>query len=79
MTPDHATLKAALDAAARAHHGYESVTLNGVRDAQWSGFYAAYLLGRAGDFMPVEQLVPILEAAAGDDWSAAAATAILAA
>jgi len=54
-------LRAALDAAAKAHHDYETVVLNGERDLQWPGFYTAYVLGRLHDFMIPSELVGILE------------------
>ena len=68
----------ALDAAAKAHHDYETVTLEGVRDDQWSGFYAAYVLGRVSDVLTSSELARVLEAVdAADDWSGAAADGIL--
>ena len=73
-----AALVEALDAAANAHHDYEAVTLRGVRDAQWSGFYAAYVLGRLPDLPAPSALVTVLETVNSDDnWSGAAADAIL--
>ena len=48
--PDHASLVAALSAAGSAHHDYETRFLKGVRDDAWPGWYAAYVLGRLGDF-----------------------------
>ncbi len=49
-TPSQEELAKALSAAATAHHEYELKVFKGIRDAQWSGFYAAYTLGRVGDF-----------------------------
>lgn len=46
-------LERALSAAGAAHHDYEQKTLNGVRDELWPGFYAAYVLGRLGDFADI--------------------------
>ena len=43
-------LERALSAAGAAHHDYEQETLKGVRDELWTGLYAAYVLGRLGDF-----------------------------
>ena len=72
-------LEGALKAAAAAHHDYESKALGGTPDQQWSGFYAAYALGRLGDFMGATDLAQSLEAVDTDgDWAAAAATAVLA-
>ena len=48
-TPTHEELAAALTAAGGAHHDYESRFLEGRRDEQWPGWYAAYVLGRIGD------------------------------
>ena len=36
--------------AGQAHHDYEAHFLRGVRDEHWAGWYAAYVLGRLGDF-----------------------------
>ncbi|MEM7539033.1 MAG: hypothetical protein AAF639_43145 [Chloroflexota bacterium] len=64
----------ALSAAGSAHHNYESNHLGGVRDAQWAGWYAAYVLGRLGEFTTPTMLTELLQAAPGDgDWSANAA------
>lgn len=72
------TLIAALDAAASAHHEFEQVALTGVRDELWAGFYAAYVLGRLGDFLPPSELAALLEEVDGRPWSEAAADAVLA-
>ena len=61
--PTEAALADALVAAAEAHHEYEVNALHGVRDELWAGFYAAYVLGRLGDFMPATQLAHLLESA----------------
>ena len=67
-------LRNSLAAAGRAHHDYEQVVLNGVRDELWPGFYAAYVLGRLGDFLPAGRLSRLLEEASLDgDWSENAA------
>ena len=72
-------LRAALDAAARAHHDYETVALRGKRDEQWSGFYAAYMLGRLGDLMRSDELAAVLDQVeATSNWSAAAGRAVAA-
>ena len=47
--PAQNELAQALAAAGTSHHDYEQTILNGERDEQWSGFYAAYTLGRLGD------------------------------
>ena len=43
-------LEQALAAAGFAHHEFETRFLAGVRDEMWPGWYAAYVLGRLGDF-----------------------------
>ena len=67
----------ALRAAGSAHHDYETNALNGQRDAQWAGWYAAYVLGRLGDFTSPTQLSGWLASASGEDWADAAADAVL--
>jgi len=75
----NADLAQALAAAANSHHDYEQNALKGVRDAQWSGYYAAYALGRVGDFTTPTELAALLESATGDgDWATAAAGHVLA-
>lgn len=68
----------ALDAAAAAHHEFEEVALDGRRDELWAGFYAAYALGRLGDFLAPSTLAGILESTSGEPWSEAAADEVLA-
>ena len=69
--PSQDNLTRALDDASSAHHDYEQVTLGGKRDEQWSGFYAAYTLGRVGDFAAPSALSQWLEEApAGEKWAA---------
>jgi hypothetical protein len=78
MTPSRDKLREALVAAGGAHHDYEQGTLGGQRDALWSGFYAAYVLGRLGDFASPTELAAWLEAAPeADDWAGLATDAIL--
>jgi len=67
-----------LAAGAAAHHDYEQVSLGGVRDQQWSGFYAAYTLGRLRDFLAPSTLSDWLEQAPpGDNWPATAADYVI--
>ena len=74
-TPTEEALTEALQAAGRSHHDYESNYLEGERDAQWPGVYAAYVLGRLGDFASPTELSKWLEAAPGrGDWSESAAS-----
>jgi hypothetical protein len=71
-------LEKALSDAGTAHHNYEQVTLAGNRDEQWSGFYAAYALGRLGNFAAPSALSQWLEEApGGEEWAATAASYIL--
>ena len=60
------------------HHEYEQVTLGGKRDKQWPAFYAAYTLGRIGDFAAPSVLSQWLEEApTGENWEASAASYVL--
>ena len=75
--PSHDALAAALRAAGAAHHEYETRFLDGVRDEQWPGWYAAYVLGRLGDFATPTHLAGWLEEAALEgDWAANAAALV---
>jgi len=79
MTPSLDQLRQALSAAGTAHHDYEQGVLNGQRDELWSGFYAAYVLGKFGNFATATELSRWLEAApSGGDWAAQAANFVLA-
>ena len=70
-------LQQTLESAAAAHHEYQTVALKGALDQQWPAFYAAYALGRLGDFMEPSALAASLEAVkAKDDWAGAAAEKI---
>ncbi len=72
--PSRDDLEKTLSAAGSAHHEYEQNALDGLRDEQWEGWYAAYVLGRLGDFAPPSSLTRwIREAPAEADWAAAAA------
>lgn len=76
--PSQDELAQALAAAGSAHHDYEQVSLRGKRDELWSGFYAAYALGRLGDFVPPSALSSWLEEApAGDHWPTSAAAHVV--
>ena len=73
--PTKEVLEQALAAAGKAHHDYETNILGGVRDEQWPGWYAAYVLGRLGDFTSPSQLSEWLVAAPyGDNWATSAAS-----
>ncbi len=76
--PTQQELERALTAAGAAHHEYEQNSLGGKRDEQWPGWYAAYVLGRLGDFAAPTPLSRWLEAApGGDNWTASAAAHVL--
>ncbi len=76
--PSRAALEETLTAASAAHDEYEHVVLKGVVDGQWSGFYAAYVVGHLGEFTPASRLALLLEeVTTNGDWSAAAADHVL--
>ncbi|MFO7730905.1 MAG: hypothetical protein R6V86_09085 [Spirochaetia bacterium] len=76
--PTNAQLVTALQQAAKLHHSYEQVYLSGKRDSLWSGFYAAYILGRCGSFLPAERVAEELDKVPADsEWSISAAKALL--
>ena len=76
--PSKPALTEALAAAAVAHHDYEQNILKSVRDELWPGFYAAYVLGRLGDFVSASRLASLLaEVDARWRWSQAAAEHVL--
>ena len=71
-------LVSTLAAAASAHDEYERAVLRGVVDPNWSGFYAAYVLGRLGDFVPASRLATLLsEIEDAPEWETAAAGHVL--
>lgn len=76
--PSQDKLAETLAAAGSAHHDYEQVTLGGKRDELWPGFYAAFVLGRLGDFAAPSTLSGWLEEApTGDHWPTSAAAYVL--
>jgi hypothetical protein len=76
--PAQDELEKALNDAWSAHHDYEEVRLMGKRDELWSGFYAAYILGRCGDFAAPSALSRWLEEAPeGEQWVTEAARYVL--
>lgn len=76
--PSRDELAQALAAAGTAHHDYEQVSLRGERDERWAAFYAAYALGRLGDFVEPSTLNSWLEEApTGDHWPTSAAVHVL--
>ncbi len=76
--PSRVELAQALADAGNVHHDYERMFLCGSRDEQWPGFYAAYALGRLGDFVEASTLTSWLEESpAGDAWPTSAAVYVL--
>jgi predicted GNAT family acetyltransferase len=72
--PFESDLAEVLSAARSTHHEYEQAALKGVRDELWAGFYAAFVLGRLGDFALASRLAALLEEVdATSNWSEAAA------
>jgi hypothetical protein len=77
--PTRTALMEALAAAGAFHDEYERVVLKGVVDERWSGFCAAYLLGRLGDFAAASRLAELLgEIGEAEDWAAITADHVLA-
>lgn len=71
-------LSKALTDAGTAHHDYEQVALGGQRDDLWAGFYAAFVLGRLGNFVAPSVLSNWLgEVPAGEHWPDSAAEYVL--
>ncbi len=71
-------LAMALGDAGAAHHDYEQVALGGKRDEGWPGFYAAFALGRLGNFVAPSTLSSWLEdAPTGEDWQTSAVDYVL--
>lgn len=76
--PSRQSLEQALRDAGNAHHEFEQLVLKGERDELWHGFYAAYVLGRFGDFAAPSSLSEwLINAPAGEDWPALAADHVL--
>lgn len=76
--PTRNELASALTEAGAAHHDYEQITLGGKRDEMWPGFYAAFVLGRLGNFAAASRLSALLAAApASAQWAESAADYVL--
>ncbi len=76
VTPE--ALEKALNEAGENHHDYELNILHGERDQQWAGWYAAYVLGRLGNFISPTTLTNWLQEAPNDEnWSALASKYVL--
>ena len=77
--PSEKEIAAALASAGTAHHDYESRFLGGESDQQWPGWYAAYVLGRLGDFTSPTELSSLLESAPSEgEWAHDAASYVVA-
>ena len=73
-----ANLENALFEAGENHKDYELNILHGKRDEQWAGWYAAYVLGRLGNFISPTTLTNWLEESPDEgNWSESAATYVL--
>ena len=76
--PEISEIEKALSEAGSAHHEYEQIVLKGVRDELWPGFYAAYVLGKLGNFTRPSVLSGLLESAPdSENWSKSAAEFVL--
>ena len=76
--PGFPELATALEAAGSAHHEYEQTVLNGVFDEQWPMFYAAFVLGRVGEFTKPSVLASWLQESPADEaWAETAARHVL--
>ena len=71
-------LEKALFEAGENHQDYELNILHGKRDEQWAGWYAAYVLGRLGNFISPTTLTNWLEESPDEgNWSESAALYII--
>ena len=76
--PSRHELISALSEAGATHHDYEQITLGGKRDEMWPGFYAAFVLGRLGDFAAASALNTLLKKApASESWAISTADYVL--
>ena len=76
--PQISELAAALKAAGSAHHEYEQTVLGGAFDEQWPMFYAAFVLGRIGDFTTPSSLTSWLKEVPTDGvWADVAAKHVI--
>lgn len=75
--PTEDKIRFALKAAARAHHEFQENSLKGIRHEQWAMWYAAYVLGRLGDFTTPSLLTRWLTEVEDKDWFVKAAKHII--
>jgi len=68
VMPSEDKLKEALKSAAKAHHEFQENTLNGVHHEKWAMWYAAYVLGRLGDFTTPTLLTQWLSEVQDERW-----------
>ena len=59
--PSEELIKQSLIAAAEAHHEFQENYLSGVRHEQWALWYAAFVIGKHGDFISPTKLTRLLE------------------
>ncbi len=78
LIPSKNDLSKALSEAGPVHHDYETIILKGIRDENWSGFYAAYALGRLGNFISSSKFSQWLEdVPTTENWAESAAELVL--
>ena len=70
-------IRFALKVAAKTHHEFQENTLNGVRHEQWAMWYAAFVLGRLGDFTTPTLLTQWLSEVDDNDWFRKAAEYVI--
>lgn len=75
--PTEGQLRFALKAAAKAHHEFQENALNGVYHEQWAMWYAAYVLGRLGDFTTATLLTQWLSEVDDENWFKKAAEYVI--
>ena len=61
--PSEKQIKHALIEAAKTHHEFQDNYLAGVRHEQWAFWYAAYMLGKLGEFISPTKLTRLMEEA----------------
>ncbi len=78
QNPSKNELSVALSEAGPIHHDYETVILKGIRDKNWSSFYAAYALGKLGNFVSTSKFCTWLEEVPiTEHWTESAAELVL--
>ncbi|MEJ0013532.1 MAG: hypothetical protein WDM94_13110 [Bauldia sp.] len=76
--PDRDTLADALAIADAVHEEYERSALKGMGDDKWPGFFAAFVIGRLGEFVAASRLALLLEEVEeSEEWPRVAADYVL--